>query len=165
MPTSTIVVFWKGGRKNGKCGWVYSTPSIHSLLNIGVQLFKYAHLQTFHAVCEVDAQETPCLLLRVDIKIKEEDCTIFYLLEGKVSHIGLALKYIDGCKADEYVGNWLGGDRIDIEQKLMIFWVLYYLHYCFRWNVCMTCNPVLNPGQMSGHRVQIKFCKNRMILC
>ena len=43
--------------------------------------------------------QTPCSSPGADIKISEEDHIIFGLLEGKVSQIGLALKYINSRKA------------------------------------------------------------------
>ena len=121
--TIVLVFYQKGGGKNGRHGWVPSTPSIHSLSNICVQLFEYAYLRTFREVREADArlqtrrfelipacqfltilQRTPRLSLGVDIEVSEEDRTIFHRLEEKVSQIGLALKYINSRKADQHGG-------------------------------------------------------------
>ena len=117
---TVLVCFRKGGGKSGQHGWILSTPSIHSLSNIGVQVFEYAYLQVFHAVHEADAhlqikrhelipgrqlltvlQKTPCLSLGVDIEISKDNCAVFHLLEGQVSQIGLALKFINSRKANE----------------------------------------------------------------
>ncbi|KAF9646256.1 hypothetical protein BDM02DRAFT_3147722 [Thelephora ganbajun] len=116
-----LVCFQKGGGKNGRHGWILSTPDIHGLSNIGVQLFEYAYLRVFRAVHEADAhlqtrrheliparqlltvlQKIPRPSLGADIEISEEDRTVFQLLEGKVSQIDLALKYINSRKADEH---------------------------------------------------------------
>ena len=120
--TSTIVLvcFRKGGGKNGRHGWILSTPNVHNLSNIGVQLFEYAYFRVFRAVHEVNAhlqtrrheliptrqlltvlQKTPCPSLGTDIEISEEDRTIYRLLEERTSNIDLALKYINSCKAEE----------------------------------------------------------------
>jgi len=124
--TSTVSIvlgcFQKGDGRNGQHGWILSAPNIHSLSNIGVQLFEYAHLQVFRAVHDTDArlqtkpyeliqarqlltvlQNTPRLSLSVGahIRISEEDRIVYQLLEGRVSGINLALKYISSRKADE----------------------------------------------------------------
>ena len=119
-PTIVLVFFRKGGGKNGRHGWILSAPSIHSVSNIGVQLFEHAYLRVFRAVHEADApfqtkrheliparqlltvlQKTPSPSSSADIEISEEDRIVFRLLEEKVSKIDLALKYINSRKAKE----------------------------------------------------------------
>ena len=123
VSTIVLVCFQKGGGKNGRHGWILSTPNIHSLSNIGVQLFEYAHLQVFRAVHNDDArlqtrrfelikacqlltvlQKTPRLSLPVgaDIRVSEEDRIVYQLLKERISHINLALKYINSRKAEEH---------------------------------------------------------------
>lgn len=119
--TIVLVFFRKGGGKNGRHGWILSAPDIHSLSNIGVQLFEHSFLRAFRAVHEADAhlqtrrhdliparqlltvlQKTPQPSLGADIEISEEDRAVFQLLSERVSQIGLALKYINSRKAGEH---------------------------------------------------------------
>ena len=114
-----LVCFKKSGGKNGRHGWILSTSNIHSLSNIGVQLFEYSCLRVFRAVHEADAHlqtkrhelipahqlltilwNTPHSSSGADIEISEEDRTVYRLLEAKISQIDLALKYINSRKAE-----------------------------------------------------------------
>jgi hypothetical protein len=118
-----LVFYQKGGGKNGRHGWILSTPNIHSVSNVGVQLFEYAYLRMFRAVHEADAllqtkrheliparqlltvlQKTPRAPLGADIEISEEDCVVFRLLKTNVSQIGLTLKFINSRKAKKLAG-------------------------------------------------------------
>ena len=116
-----LVCFQKGGGKNGRHGWILSTPSIHSLSNIGVQLFEYSYLRVFRAIHEANThlqttrheliparqlltvlQKTPHTSVGAGIEISEEDRVVFQLLEKKVSQIDLAVKFINSRKADKH---------------------------------------------------------------
>ena len=124
ISTIVLVCFQKGGGKNGRHGWVHSTPKVHSLSNIGVQLFEHAHVQIFRAVHDANArlqtrrfeliqacqllttlQTTPCLSIPTgaDIKISGEDLTVYRLLKERTSHIEQALKYINSRKTVECI--------------------------------------------------------------
>ncbi|KAF9790629.1 hypothetical protein BJ322DRAFT_1037476, partial [Thelephora terrestris] len=62
LVAQTILIFYqKGGGKNGRHGWILYTPNVHSVSNVGVQLFEYAYLRMFRAVHEADALlQTKC---------------------------------------------------------------------------------------------------------
>lgn len=120
--TTVLVFFQKGGGKNGRHGWILSTPNVHNLSNIGVQLFEYAYLRVFRAVHEADAhlrisryelipgrqlltilQEIPSPSVGPDIEISEKDYAVYRLLQNKTSQIALALKYINRRKDKKHV--------------------------------------------------------------
>lgn len=134
VSTTVLVCYKKGGGKNGRHGWILSTPNVHSLSNIGVQLFEHAHLQVFRAVHDAHArlqtrcfeliqsrqllavlQKTPRLSLQMgaDVRIGEEDYAVYQLLKKQTSSISLAIKYIGSRKEgrDENI------DSEAVEQK------------------------------------------------
>jgi hypothetical protein len=119
LALAIVLIFSQtGGGKNGQHGWILSTPKVHSVSSVGVQLFGYAYLRMLRAVHEADAllqtkcheliparqlltvlQKTPRAPLGADIEISEEDVVVFRLLKTNVSQIGLALKFINSRKA------------------------------------------------------------------
>lgn len=82
-----LVFYQKGGGENGRHGWILSTPSVHNLSNVGVQLFEYTH-----------HQQSGCPLIPTYLNLIQ----LFHLMSHGL-HVSLFRPYLEENKEKKMV--------------------------------------------------------------